>query len=172
MFRSSLRGAVVFDKDPIRAALFAPHHIAYSTEQDDVCQSIMLAATEYMLNTDRRQHVILDGRTFSRQYQIASLDNFAVRHNIPLHIIQCVCSDAVAQQRLAQDVASGTHLARNRDFPLYLAIKARFEAIRDPKLSIQTTTWARVAQALAYLRQPGFVDGVADGPFRDQNRSE
>ena len=50
---------------------------AYSTEQDDVCQSIMLEATAYLLNTDRRQHVILDGRTFSRRYQVADLDSFA-----------------------------------------------------------------------------------------------
>ena len=145
--------AAVIDKDRIRDALFAPDHIAYSTEQDDFCQSIMLEATAYLLNADRRQHVILDGRTFSRQYQIASLDAFAVAHDTSLQIIECVCSDAVARRRLAQDVASGTHLADNRDFALYLAIKARYEAIREPKLVINTDNELRicVAQVLAYL---------------------
>ena len=116
----------------------------------------MLETTAYLLNTDRRLPVILDGRTFSRQYQIAGLDGFARVHDIPLKIIQCVCSDQVARQRLARDVAGGTHLAGNRNFDLYLAVKARFEAICEPKLVVNTENDldSCVAQVLDYL-SPG-----------------
>lgn len=150
--RSALPAAVL-DKDRIRAALFAPDHIEYSTAQDDFCQAIMLEAAAYLIAANPRQHVILDGRTFSRQYQIAALDEFARRHGVTLKIIQCVCPDEVAQQRLARDAAGGQHLAGNRDFALYLAVKARFEPIRDPKLVIDTNQDLDrcVAQCLAYL---------------------
>lgn len=147
--------AAVLDKDRIRAALFAPEQIEYSTAQDDFCLEIMLTTAAYLLTRDRAQHVILDGRTFSRQYQIARLDRFAAEHNVLLKIIQCVCSDEVARQRLTQDVADGTHLAGNRDFSLYLTIKAHFEPIREPKLVVDTDNdlTTCVAQCLAYLRE-------------------
>jgi len=147
--------AAVLDKDCVRAALFAPEHIEYSTEQDDFCQEIMLATAAYLLRKDRGRHIILDGRTFSRQYQIRKLDELAAEHNVPLKIVECVCSDEVARRRLARDVAAGTHPAGNRDFSLYLAIKARYEPIREPKLVVNTENDLDtcVQQCLAYLRE-------------------
>jgi adenylylsulfate kinase len=149
--------AAVLDKDRIRAALFAPEHIEYSTEQDDFCMEIMLTTAAYLLGKGRGQHVILDGRTFSRQYQIVALDRFAAGHDVPLKIVECVCSDEVARQRLAQDVADGMHPAGNRDFSLYLAIKARYEPIREPKLVVNTENDLDtcVGQCLAHLREGG-----------------
>ena len=35
-------GGIVIDKDQIRAALFSPPDIEYSTEQDDFCMAVML----------------------------------------------------------------------------------------------------------------------------------
>ncbi len=158
--------AVVLDKDRIRAALFPPGHIEYSMEQDDFCMEIMLTTAAYLLGKDRGQHVILDGRTFSRQYQTVTLDMFAARHNVPLKIVECVCSDEVARQRLTQDVADGMHLAGNRDFSLYLAIKARYEPIREPKLVVNTENDldACVAQSLGYLHEESTAAPAAE-PF-------
>lgn len=151
--------AAVLDKDRIRAALFAPEYIEYSTEQDDFCQAVMLDTAAYLLTKGRAQHVILDGRTFSRKYQIVKLDTFAADHNVPLKIIQCVCSDSVAQQRLAHDAAEASHPAGNRDFSLYLRIKAHFEPIRDPKLIINTENDLDtcVVQCLTFLAECGQV---------------
>ncbi len=149
--------AAVIDKDRIRAALFGPDHIEYSTQQDDFCMAIMLQATAYLLDKHREQHVILDGRTFSRTYQVELLDQFAAQRDIPLKIIQCICADDVALERLTRDVATNAHLADNRTFSLYLTIKANFEAIREPKLSLDTDTdlAACVAECLAYIRANG-----------------
>jgi hypothetical protein len=58
--------------------------------------------------------------------------------NQPWRILECVCSDATAKQRIEQQAISGEHSAGNRDFALYLEVKARFEEIVLPKAVINT----------------------------------
>ena len=131
--------AIILDKDIIRAALFPPHWVEYTTEQDDFCMSIMFQVSTYILHKHPHQPIILDGRTFSRHYQIIALKQFAEELQVPLKIIECVCSDETARQRL-EAAASGQkkHLAKNRNYALYLDIKARFEPINEPKLVVNT----------------------------------
>ena len=130
---------IVLNKDVIRAALFPTALIEYSTRQDDFCMSILFQVASYMLRNDPSLYVILDGRTFSRKYQVAALDQLAKELKTPLKIIECICSDETAQKRLEKKVTMGAkHLAGNRDYHLYLTIKARFEPIREPKLVVNT----------------------------------
>jgi len=83
--------------------------------------------------------VILDGRTFSRHYQVMALKQVAEELQTPLRIIECVCSDETARQRLAKATSGKErHLAENRDYALYREIKAHFEPIDEPKLVVNT----------------------------------
>src|SRR5947209_4773692 len=91
---------VVLDKDVIRAALFPPALVEYSTEQDDFCVSLLFQAAGYILHKVPEQHVILDGRTFSRRYQVEAVKEVAARLKTQLKIIECICSDELARQRL------------------------------------------------------------------------
>jgi predicted kinase len=145
--------AVILDKDQIRAALFPTARITYTTTQDDFCLGVMLQTAAYLLRQQPDEPVILDGRTFSRTYQVQLVEQHAADLEAPLAVIECICSDATARQRLEQDAAAGHHLAGNRDYALYLAIKARFEPIREPKLVVNTDHPLRdvVAQCLAYI---------------------
>ncbi len=149
--------ALILDKDPIRAALFAPERIEYATAQDDFCMSIMLQVAEYLLDQDTATNVILDGRTFSRRYQVEMVADLAARLRQPLRIIECVCADASAQRRLEQDAARGSHVAGNRNFALYQAIQARFEPIEGPKLIVNTDEDLQscITVGLAYLKNEG-----------------
>src|ERR1051326_641870 len=63
-------GGAVLDKDVIRAALFPPERIEYSAAQDDFCQTLMLETAGYLLAHDPDAVIFIDGRTFSRRYQI------------------------------------------------------------------------------------------------------
>jgi predicted kinase len=130
---------IVLNKDVIRAALFPIALIEYSTRQDDFCMSILFQVASYMLQNDPSLYVILDGRTFSRKYQVEALDQFAREIKKPLKIIECTCSDETAQKRLEEKVTMGAkHLAGNRDYHLYLTMKARFEPIGGPMLVVNT----------------------------------
>jgi len=143
----------VVSKDEIRHAIFRPEEVEYSSRQDDFCMQIMLQTASYLLERQRDRFVFLDGRTFSRRYQIDNATAAAASMQQPWRILECICSDETAKQRLERHAASGEHVAGNRDFQLYLAVKARFEAITLPKTVIDTDRplEACVEKALAGL---------------------
>jgi adenylylsulfate kinase len=129
-------GGTTLNKDEIRAALFAPRDVEYSSEQDEFCMRVMLKVAGYLFRKDPGRKVFLDGRTFSRRYQLDRATGYAQALGQPWRILECVCSDELAKNRLERD---RTHLAANRDFNLYLQVKARFEEITLPKTIIDTT---------------------------------
>ncbi len=144
----------VLSKDEIRHALFSADEIEYSTRQDDFCLQLMLETASYLLRRDRTRVLFLDGRPFSRRYQIDNvLQSAAVLHQ-RWRILECVCAEEVARQRIEQQSASAEHPAGNRDFQLYLEVKSRFEAIALPKTVIDTGQPLQdcINQALAALR--------------------
>lgn len=130
--------AIVLDKDVVRAALFPPTEIEYSTPQDDLCVEIMLRVAAYILAKDPQKYVILDGRTYSRRYQVEAVRGFAQEQGVACTLIECVCSDETVRRRLQRDRAEGLHPATNRDYEMYLSVKARSESISGPKLVIDT----------------------------------
>lgn len=131
-------GGRVLSKDEVRHALFAPDEIEYSSRQDDFCLKVMIETAGYLLERNPRRMIFLDGRPFSRRYQIENVLQAAASLQQPWRILECVCPEEVARQRLESDVAGRTHPARNRGYSLYLEVKARFEAITLPKTVIDT----------------------------------
>jgi predicted kinase len=128
-------GGTVLDKDVIRAALFPPADIEYSTEQDEFVMRVMLKVAGYIFRKDPARYVFFDGRTFSRRYQLDRATGYAEAIGQPWRIIECVCSEENAKRRLSEDAS---HPASNRNFSLYLEVKARFEEITLPKAVIDT----------------------------------
>jgi adenylylsulfate kinase len=128
----------VLSKDEIRGAIFQPGEIEYSTRQDDYCFRIMVETAGYLLARDAGRVIFLDGRPFSRRYQIENVIAAADSIGQPWRILECVCSEETVRRRLAADTEGGSHPAGNRDFQLYVAVKARFEEIRHAKVVIDT----------------------------------
>jgi predicted kinase len=124
----------VLDKDEIRRALFASVDIEYSTGQDDFCMKIMLETAGYLLARNPARYVFLDGRPFSRRYQVERVVEYAEGLGQPWRILECVCSEATARKRIEEQ----DHPAGNRDFELYLRVKGRFEEIRLDKKVVDT----------------------------------
>ncbi len=148
-------GAVILNKDAVRAVLFPPPVLDYSAEQDDLCMRAIYAAAAHVLRKNPLRAVILDGRTFSRSDQVRDLLALAASVGETPRIIECVCADAIARRRLEDDETRGGHPAGNRTFALYLARKAAAEPLPDPRLVIDTgaTNLAECVQrCLAWLR--------------------
>ena len=128
----------VLNKDEFRHSLFAPEEIEYSSPQDDFVLDIMLRTAGYLLARDRERRIFLDGRPFSRRYQIENVIAAADSLHQSWRIVECVCSDSIARERIESDADRRAHPAGNRDYQLYLDVKARFEAITFPKIMIDT----------------------------------
>lgn len=151
-------GGVVLSKDQVRAALFPPPVLDYSSAQDEISMDAIFTAAAHIRKTFPDRPVIIDGRTFLRSYQIHDLLALASSLNESPRIIECVCSDDIARQRLESDLAAGQHPAKNRTYALYQAVKGQAEPIPVPHLTIDTGTTPLeecVQQCLAYLKETG-----------------
>jgi predicted kinase len=159
--KSTLAGALaerlsgtVLSKDEIRHALFSKRDVEYTTEQDDFVMEVMLQAAERILRKDPDRYVFLDGRTFSRKYQIERVMAVAIQLGQACQILECVCADETARARLESQATTGEHPAGNRTFALYLDIKKRFEPITHPRILIDTDEPSEncVQRALSLLK--------------------
>lgn len=132
-------GAVILNKDTVRAALFPGNLVAYTSEQDDFVIGLLLETALYLLRHEPSRPILLDGRTYRQKYQLADVRTFCARHSIRCLVIECCCPREVALERLAADEAAGTHPARNRNRALYEQQVAFWEGIDEPKIVIDTT---------------------------------
>jgi predicted kinase len=128
----------VLSKDEFRHAIFLPEEIEYSSRQDDFCLQLMLQIAEYLLSRDPARIMFLDGRPFSRRYQIDNVLTVASSLHQSWTILECLCSEDTARKRLAADADASSHPAGNRNFQLFANVKARFETITHPKIVIDT----------------------------------
>lgn len=148
---------VVLSKDQVRATLFPSPVLDYSSDENQISMDAIFHAAAYIHITFPQRAVIIDGRTLLRTFQVRDLLALTEPLGEAPRIIECVCTDDVARQRLEHDLASGTHPAKNRDFALYLRAKAQAEPIQVPHLVLDTgtTTLEECVQcSLRYLRMP------------------
>lgn len=128
--------AVVLNKDEIRAALFPPAEIEYSSAQDDFCMKVLLEAAAYLLKKNPTCIVLIDGRPFSKTQQLEQVIRAAEQLGQDWRILECTCAAETTRIRLEEQQT--THLAANRDHQLYLKMKSDWQEILLPKVVIDT----------------------------------
>ncbi len=131
-------GGVVLSKDVVRSALFPPAVLDYSAAQDDVAMAAVFAAARLLLAGRPQAVVILDGRTFRKATQVTELFALGEAIGQTPTVIECVCDDAVAHDRLDRDAAAGAHPAGNRDSTLYDSVKATAQPLTVSRLVLDT----------------------------------
>ncbi|MFK8083771.1 MAG: AAA family ATPase [Granulosicoccus sp.] len=143
--------SVLLDKDKVRDSLFKTY-VDYSDEQNDLCVDLIYQVALYLLRKDEPPAVIIDGRSYSRKYQIDALKNIVVMAQCRLCIIECICSAESARQRLLKDQA--VHPAKDRDYAMYLQRRASAEPIQENRLTLDTDSLSVdecAERALAYV---------------------
>ncbi len=130
--------AVVLSKDVVRVQLFSPDRIDFSREQDDLCVKIMFVLARHLLQSNPARAVIIDGRTFSRSYQVRQFLSEAESLNAKPLMIECVCNADIARKRIEHDQQAATHPAANRTYQLYKELKEKADAITIEHLVIDT----------------------------------
>jgi predicted kinase len=132
-------GGRVISKDEIRHAIFGADEIEYSTRQDDFCMQIALQLAGQLGEKNPERKLFLDGRSFSRRYQVENAVAAAEALGQRWRIIECRGAERTIRERLQEQSSLGTHPAHNRDWKLYLEMVAKFETITLPKTVIDST---------------------------------
>lgn len=149
--------APLLDKDRIRAELFGPDRIEYSRAQDDACCRALHERAEQLFRGGVSR-VLLDGRTYSKRYQVEDLEGFAARIEADLLLIECTADPEIIRERLETDARAGRHPAGNRTFALYLSLRQSAEEITREKLAFDTgagTLEEHVSRVLDWLGTRG-----------------
>ncbi len=149
---AKLKGHVL-SKDSIRQAAFGPGQIEYGLAQDDLIQLWMEMAASSLWRRNPQLWVLFDGRTFSRRYQRAWLEELCRREKQKCYFLHLTAAESTVRERLAEP-----HPAANRDFALYKQLEAEFEEVTErPCLELaseqaleRTTAWA-----LTFLKAGG-----------------
>lgn len=146
--------AVVLDKDLVREALFGAR-VDYSREQNDLaCRAMYREAQE--LGTQGVEIALLDGRTYSKRYQVEELREFARGIGATLMIVECTCAAEVARARIERDALSGAHPALNRTPDLHEQIEREQEPLIGARLVLRTdleTVEQCAARVIAWTRE-------------------
>jgi hypothetical protein len=134
-------------------SLFHPPFIEYSIEQDDFCQKIMLQTAANLFSKNADLHIFLDGRPFSERYQRERVIEFCSQAGTIWAMLECVCAEQAALDRLARAAVRSTHPAANRTPDLYRHVRDAWEPIEGPRLVINTdaTLDSCVDQAMRYV---------------------
>lgn len=135
---SRLLRAPILDKDALRETLFGPHWVEYSRTQDDLCVSMLYEAVRHLARAGSAPLALLDGRTYTRPAALDQARQLATEIGARLEIIECVCSERLALERIASD--AGRHPAANRDAELYRRLEREAEPIPEPKRVVDTST--------------------------------
>jgi adenylylsulfate kinase len=149
-----LFGAMVLDKDALRARMFGPA-VEYTREQDDEVCRAMYEEVERLAKM-RFEYLILDGRTYSQRYQVDELRDLAERTGAKLRVIECVCDESTARVRLVLDAQTGEHPAANRSFELYQRLAREADPIDGDKIVLRTdreTIPQLVERCVGYIKR-------------------
>ena len=110
-------------RDAIRHAMFPS--CSYSFAEKRAAFRAMLLALE--INCLLGESTVIDGVTFSRRADLVRVDKTIRRYGFTPIPIYLDCPPAVAHDRIAREVESNQHLARDRMPELVYEVQARFD---------------------------------------------
>ncbi len=152
----ALPDLVVLSRDTVRAGLF--FRPSFTGEEKALVDDLLVVMAGFLLG--RGRDVVLDGMALSSAARVEEFARAAETRGIPVHIVECSCAEATALERIARD--RGGHPAGDRGARLYHEVKARWQALSRPVLSVSTDGDAAPALA-SILAHIGRAAGQAEG---------
>ena len=139
---------LVLSRDVLRSALIP--HPTFSDEEKALVDGLVAAMAGWLAG--RGKDVVIDGAALSSAAGVEQLVEAAKSRGAPSRVVECVCSQETALARIRAD--EGSHLAGDRGEALYFKVKARFEPIPYPSLTVDTERGLEenLAAVLDFLR--------------------
>ncbi len=125
-------GLHVLSRDVLRSALIP--HPTFSDEEKALVDGLVVAMAGWLAG--RGKDVVIDGAALSSAAGVDALVEAARAKGVAARIIECTCRQETALARITGD--EGSHLAGDRGESLYFKVKARFERVQHPVLTLDT----------------------------------
>jgi len=141
---------IILSRDSLRRGMLT--RPTFSEEEKTLLDDLIIAMTGFLL--DRKKSVLIDGMALSSAQRLREFASVAVSRHAAIRVIECVCSEATALERISRD--QGNHPAGDRGPDLYYAVRRRFEPADMPFLRIDTDGDAQdnLTAILGYVENP------------------
>ena len=141
-------GFLVLSRDSLRAGMFP--RPTFAADEKNLVDDLIVSMAEFLLQ--RQRDVVIDGMALSSARRVEQFARAAESRGAELRIVQCVCAEKTARDRIARD--AGAHPAGDRGEKLYLETREHFEPIAHPFLTVDTDEdpARSLAMVLGYLR--------------------
>ena len=138
---------LVLSRDSLRASIVPTP--TFSSEEKGLVDDMIVAMAGFLLR--RGRSVVIDGMALSSARRVEDFVSAAQTSGAGFRIVECVCSETTALARLGRD--KGGHPAGDRGEKLYFEVKARFEPVAHPFLTVDTDrgTQETLREILAHL---------------------
>lgn len=130
---------VVLNRDVIRDSIFPVKELDYSNEQNELASQVTNQVAEYILARNPDHILMMDGRPFSKQYQVDEIQALADRVGHEVKAIYCWAPDDVVEMRLKKDLEKNENRIANRNMEKYYRIKKGFDGIEINHIKINTS---------------------------------
>jgi predicted kinase len=123
---------LVLSRDTLRENMIA--HPTFSPEEKALVDELIQCMAGFLLGRGRA--VLIDGMALSSAGRVEEFEAVARAHGADFKVIECVCAKTTALGRLSRD--TGRHPAGDRGEALYYEVRARFQSLRGPSLTVDT----------------------------------
>ncbi len=125
-------GLLVLSRDILRASIFPQP--TFEADEKNLVDDLIVSMAELLLR--RQRDVVIDGMALSSARRVEQFVRAAESGGAEIRIIECVCAEKTALDRIARD--RGAHPAGDRGERLYHETRVRFEPIAHPFLTVDT----------------------------------
>lgn len=128
----------ILNRDHIRDAIFPEKELDFSDPQNELASQVTNMVAEYILQRNSDYLLFLDGRPFSKQYQIEEVRNLAAHVGHKIKGIYCWAPDEIVANRLEKDQKESNYDSKNRTMKKYYRIRENFDEILIDHIRINT----------------------------------
>ena len=133
----------ILNRDIIRTSIFPKEYIDHSKSQNNIAFEALFKVLKQLISNNRPEYIIVDGKPFSKNYEIEEFKNEIDKLSAKLIIIHVTASIDIISSRLQNDLKNQYPLYRDpkKDSKIYnpqLMIN-EFDKIKFPHIIVDTS---------------------------------
>ena len=133
----------ILNRDLIRSSIFPKKYIDHSKSQNNIAFEALFKVLKQLISNNRPEYIIVDGKPFSKNYEIEEFKNNIDKLSAKLIIIHVIAPIDIISLRLQNDLKNKYPLYRDpkKDSKIYNTqlMISEFDKIKFPHIIIDTS---------------------------------